>query len=377
MARPRLLILITLAETGGAQTYVAGLLPALVEEFDVTVAASGHGFLSRASEAAGARYVPLAHMRRRLDPREDLLALRELIGLMRRLRPDIVHANSSKAGVLGRLAAALVRVPVRIFTVHGWAFKAHEGVAAAVYLWADRLMRPLTTRTICVAESERTAGLQARTCGAASTVVIHNGVALDGPRHRPDAAPDGPPVVLAVGRLRAPKDFPTLVGAAGRLAPASARVRIVCDGPERAALEAEVERRQGGADVELLGERDDVPRLLAEADVFVLPSRSEGMPLSVLEAMAAGLPVIASAVGGVPELVVDGVTGLLVPPADEAALAAALERVAGDADTRARMGEAARHRAEAEFGIEACRRAHLELYRATLGRARGTSRARR
>jgi glycosyltransferase involved in cell wall biosynthesis len=374
--RPRLLIVITLAETGGAQSYVAALLPALVEELDVTVAAGGDGFLRRATEAAGARYVPLAHMVRQLDPREDMRGLLELIWLMRRLRPDIVHANSSKAGVLGRLAAALTRVPVRIFTVHGWAFKAHEGVAAAVYLWADRAMRPLTTRTICVAESERAAGLRARTCGAAGTVVIRNGVALDRPRHRPGNATDDAMTVLSVGRLRAPKDFPVLVRAAEQLPPATARIAIAGDGPDRAGIEAAI-RHDGGAPVELLGERDDVPELLAAADVFVLPSRSEGMPLSVLEAMAAGVPVVASAVGGVPELVVDGVTGVLVPPGDAAALAAALARLAGDAAERERMGAAARRRAEAEFGIEACRRRHLDLYRATLARARGTSRARR
>jgi glycosyltransferase involved in cell wall biosynthesis len=374
--RPRLLIVITLAETGGAQAYVARLLPALTREFDVTVAAGGRGFLSRATEAAGGRYVALAHMRRRLDPREDLLGLLELVRLMRRLGPDIVHVNSSKAGVLGRLAAALARVPVRVFTVHGWAFKAHDGIAAAAYLWADRLMRPLTTRTICVAESERAAGLRAHTCGAGNTVVIRNGVEHD---RVPGAPPrtGGPPVVLAVGRLRAPKDFTTLVRAAERLEPGSARIRIAGDGPDRAELEAEIAARATGAEVELLGERDDVPRLLAGSDVFVLPSRSEGMPLSVLEAMAAGRPVIASAVGGVPELVVDGVTGILVPPGDEAALAGAIGRLARAPAEGARMGEAAHRRVEAEFGLEACRRAHLDLYREALAAVRGSSRARR
>jgi len=188
MARPRVLLLITLAETGGAQRYVASLLPALSEEFDVVVAAHGDGFLAEESGMAGVRYVPLRHVRRPLDLREDLLGLVELFRLFRRERPAAIHANSSKVGVLGRLAAAAARVPVRIFTVHGWAFRAYCGPVATAYLWADRLMSPLTTTTICVAESERRAGLRARTCRASRTVVIRNGVELDRPR-----GPPGPP----------------------------------------------------------------------------------------------------------------------------------------------------------------------------------------
>ena len=106
--RPRVLIVVTLAETGGAQTYVASLLPALVEEFDVVVAAHGPGPLLEAARRAGARFVALEHVRRPLSPWRDLRGLLELVALMRRERPDIVHANSSKAGVLGRLAAGVV-----------------------------------------------------------------------------------------------------------------------------------------------------------------------------------------------------------------------------------------------------------------------------
>jgi glycosyltransferase involved in cell wall biosynthesis len=373
MRRPRLLLVITLAEAGGAQTYVASLLPALAPEFDVTVAAHGDGFLRDAAATAGVRYVALEHVRRPLHPPRDALGLLELIRLCRRVGPDIVHVNSSKAGVLGRLAAALTRVPVRIFTVHGWAFKAHTGAAATAYLWADRLMRPLTTTTICVAESERAAGLAARTCVDKATVVIRNGVELDRPRRQHAAA--APVELLAVGRLQEPKDFLTLVRAISRLPLDAVRARIAGDGPDRATIEDEIGRLGVNGTVELLGHRGDVAALLAQADVFVLPTRSEGMPLSVLEAMAAGLPVIASAVGGVLELVRDRETGGLVPAGDPAALARALAPLVADADLRARLGRAGRERAEREFGLEAFRRAHLALYRASL--ARGASRTRR
>jgi glycosyltransferase involved in cell wall biosynthesis len=351
VTRPRVLLLVTLAETGGAQTYVAALAKALGREYDVVVAAHGEGFHDVP------RFVPLRHLRRALDPLHDALALVELYRLFRRERPRVVHANSSKAGVLGRLAAVAARVPVRFFTVHGWAFKAHTGIIGEAYLWADRLMSPLTTTTICVAHGEREAGLRARTCRADRTVVIHNGVPLDVPRRR---AHPGPVMLLSVGRLRAPKDFVTLVRAIPGL---EAQLRIAGDGPDRAALEAEIERLGLQDRVELLGTRTDIPELLANADVFVLATESEGLPMSVLEAMAAGLPVVASAVGGVPEVVRDGETGALVPPRDSAALAEALGRIVADPALRDRLGEAGRQRVQSEFSLERFEREHLELYR--------------
>ena len=161
---PRILVLITLAEVGGAQTYVAQLLPALSERYDVVVAAHGPGPLREATRDAGARFVALRHVRRDLHPIQDLRGLAELVALLRRERPDLVHVNSSKAAALGRVAAVAARTRVRMFTVHGWAFKAYDGLGAALYRWADRLLAPLTTVTICVSETERAAGLAARTC---------------------------------------------------------------------------------------------------------------------------------------------------------------------------------------------------------------------
>src|ERR687895_2207235 len=113
--RPRILLVVTLAEPGGAQTYVASLLPALVDDFDVTVAAHGPGPLREAVKATGVRFVALRHVRRRINPWRDLLGLLELVVLVRRARPHIVHASSSKAGFLGRIAAWLTGVTIRIF----------------------------------------------------------------------------------------------------------------------------------------------------------------------------------------------------------------------------------------------------------------------
>jgi glycosyltransferase involved in cell wall biosynthesis len=364
--RPRILFVVTLAETGGAQTYVASLLAPLADRFDVAVAAHGDGPLRDAARAAGVRFVPLRQVRRPLSLWRDVLGLLELLALLRREQPHIVHVNSAKASALGRLAAALARVPIRVYTVHGWAFRAHGWPASALYRWAERLLRPLTTVTVCVADSERRAGLAAHTCEERTTVVIRNGV--DPGSFRPGVAHSRRPRLVTVGRLQAPKDAVTLVRALAALRGRPFEAVLVGDGPDRPAVEEEVRRLGLEPAVELLGERDDVPELLGTADVFVLSSHSEGLPLSILEAMAAGLPVVASNVGGVSEVVVDGDTGLLVPPGDAQSLAAAIERLLEDPPLCRRLGEAGRIRVAEHFDLAAVQQAHLDLYRRVLAR---------
>ena len=366
--RARVFVLVTLGEVGGAQGYVASLLPALAGEYDVIVGAYGGAFVREAAERSGVEFVHLEHLRRPISPWRDLRGFAELYRLLRRRRPDVLHASSSKAGVIGRLAAVAARVPVRIFTVHGWAFSAHSGAAAVLYRWADRIAGRATTATICVSQRERADGLRARTCRADRTVVIPNAVDVD-------AYPQAPldrtvPRLISVGRLAAPKDWSTLLFALTELdAETFAELVIVGDGPDRERVEDELARSSLGRRVRLLGVRDDVPGLVSDADVFVLASRSEGLPLSVIEAMAAGLPVVASDVGGLRELVRDGETGVLVPSGDPAALGDALRPLLADRGLRRRLGSAGRERAKTLFDLSVFRRAHLELYRRELAAA--------
>ena len=369
--RPRLLIVVTLAETGGAQTYAAQLARGLAERFEVTVAAYGDGPLRQATVQADARFVSLRHVRRPVSVWRDVLGLAELVRLCRRLRPEIVHANSSKAGLLALAAARLTGVRVRVFTAHGWAHRWYPGRAGALYLAAERLTGRLASRVVCVSESELRAGVAARACRVPQTVLIPNAVDVSAfPRA---AHTSEVPEVLSVTRLAPPKDAGTLLGALAGLDGTPFRARLVGDGRDRVDVERELERLGLDGHVELLGERDDVPGLLAGSDVFVLSSRSEGMPLAILEAMAAGLPVVASDVGGIGELVVDGETGVLVRPGDRDALAAALERLAGDRALRKRMGAAGRARAEALFDLPRFLDAHAALYERELTASRPAS----
>jgi glycosyltransferase involved in cell wall biosynthesis len=363
--RPRVLILVTLAEVGGAQSFVTHLLPALVRSYDVVVAAHGPGPMRREAEATGARFVPLRHVRREVSLWRDPLGLAELIALCRRVRPHVVHANSSKAGVLGLLAAALAAVPVRLFSAHGWPFLWNSGPRGGMYRSAALLIGRWATTVVCVSEAERRAGLAARICRPERTVMIPNAVDVSrAPRARHEG---GTPTIISVGRLAAPKDFATLARALAGLEAGSFRAWIVGDGPGRAALGAEVERLGLGPAVRLLGERNDVPELLARADVFVLSSRSEGLPLSMLEAMAVGLPVVGSAVGGIPELAAG--CGFLAPAGDPDALAATLRPLVADPALRRRHGDLAREHAQAKFDLPRLHRDYLDLYARELARA--------
>ena len=228
-------------------------------------------------------------------------------------------------------------------------------------------MRPVTTTVVCVSEATRQEGLAARTCDPQRTVVVHN--AVDVRSFSPTTRLGGTAEVVGVGRFAYPKDFTTLLEAV-RLVDAPCHVRLAGDGPGLAAVAAEVGRQGLSERVELLGARADIPELLAHSDVFVLSSRSEGFPVSVLEAMAAGLPVVATDVGGVAEAVEDGETGLLVPATDAEALARALERLLADGELRRRLGAAGRARALSLFDLPRYRAAQLPAsWRCYRGRA--------
>src|ERR671937_595478 len=359
----RVLMTITLGGVGGAGTYVASLLPALAAEYDVTLATHGEGPVVAAARAAGIEHVPLRHVRWPINPLRDLLGLVEFVRVCRRLRPMVVHANTSKAGLLGLAAARVTGVPVRIFTAHGWPFHSYSG-AARLHRWVHRLINRLATVIVCVSESELHFGNEAGVCSPEKTVVIYNGVDVDAAVH---ADPGREPAcVVSVGRLKEPKQFTTFVRAIAKLEKRDVNALIVGEGPDRGEIEREIDRLGVRDRVVLTGERDDVPRLLADAGVFVLSTRAEGLPLSVLEAMAAGLPVVASDIGASRELVVDGETGFLFPRGNVDALATALERLLRDPGLRERLGAAGRTRVKQLFELGPFVEAHLQLYRRAL-----------
>ena len=342
----RVLIVITRGEPGGAQVHVLDLVRGLQERIDFVVAVGDDPFLPEALRDLGVRVEVFADLRREIAPRADARTLAGLRGLIRSFRPHLVHTHSTKAGVLGRAAAWREGVPA-IHTAHAWSFsdglpRRRIAMAVPVEILAGRATR----RFVVVSDADRRIALRYRVARSDRVSVVHNGVPDTDLRSVPDAA--GPPTIAMVARIAAPKDHSLLVRALARV-PQPCRLLLVGDGPGRAALEAEIEGLGLTDRVDLAGESSEVPRMLAGAQVAALVSRQEGFPLAVLEAMRAGLPVVASDVGGVAEAVEHELTGLLVPRGDEAALAAALTRLVVDPSLRRRFGDAGRHAYEARF----------------------------
>lgn len=304
-----------------------------------------------------------------------------LYRLFRRYRPAIVHTRNLAAleAVVPAMAAG---VPVRIHGEHGWEESDPAGTRAK-YRLVRRLYRPFVSHYVAL--SGHLASYLTGVVGVPQARVsrICNGVDAQrfrpGPGRReplPDSPFDRPDVVVfgTVGRLQAVKDQVTLVRAFARLVarggPQAARLRLMIagDGPLRGAVEAAVAETGSGDRIWVAGERSDVAAVMRSLDVYVLPSLAEGISNTILEAMASGLPVVATHVGGNVELVSPDDTGLLVPPADEEMLADALARYADDPALRCRHGAAGRLRVESEFDLDGMVERYAQLYRGLLGR---------
>ncbi|MBM3585026.1 MAG: glycosyltransferase family 4 protein [Alphaproteobacteria bacterium] len=344
-------------------TFARFLLPLALAERDAdhqVVAVCSPGPMLERVAAAGLRVAPVA-IPRGLAPLALLTAYRALADLFRAERFDMVHAHTPVAAALARLAAWRAGVPRIVYTAHGFYF--HDRMPwwrRASWVAAEWLLGRVTHVLFCQSAEDAAFARRLRLLPAGRPVeAIGNGVdpGLFAP---PDAAararqraelktPDDATVIVTVGRLVAEKGYAELIDAVGLL---DAHLWIVGErlpsdqgGTVDGLLRAAASDARRGARLRLLGARDDVPAILNAADVFVLASHREGMPRSVIEAMMAGLPVVGTDIRGTREEVVNGVTGLLVPPRDAAALAEALGTLCADAGLRAAMGAAGRHRA--------------------------------
>lgn len=300
----------------------------------------------------------------------DVRSLRRLAAVLRAERADVLHTHAHfSLNVLGRVAGRLAGARV-IAHMHADNVFRTGGLAARAQAALDNVTARLCARIIAVSEATA-ASLVRQGYPAGRVVVVRNGIDTQPPPEpcRPTGVPVGAPILLHVGRLAPVKGQRELIEALPRLGHDAAVAVLVGKDLETAgAYERELESLAAAVGVRdrvvLAGYRSDVAALLAAADVFVLPSRVEGLPLTVLEAMAAARPVVATRVGGTPEAVVDGETGLLVPPGDVEALAAALDSLLGDSDLARRLGEAGRRRVEERFTSAAMNEQVLDSYAA-------------
>jgi len=290
---------------------------------------------------------------RRISPARDALALIQLIRLLRRLRPDIVHTHSSKAGILGRWAATLAGVPHIVHTVHGYGFHPEQSRAARwAFVSLERLTGRLATSVVVlVSRANMRTGLALELFEPRRAALIRCGVPLVG--FHPAAAPRPAGSPLTVGMVaclkpqKAPLDFVAVAARLMKAEPALPPVKFVLvgDGVLRPAVESAIAANGLRDVVTLAGWRRDIPELLRGFDLLLHTSRWEGLPCVFMEAMATGLPIVATDVDGAPDVIEEGVTGHLLEPGDVDGLARRCLEVLRDADRRRRMGDEALHRA--------------------------------
>jgi len=363
--RPRIAYLITSSEIGGAQTHVADLLRAMRGQVDAVLMAGGNGPLFDLARDLGIPSVRLAGMDNALSPAKAVRALQEVVSALRQAAPDIIHTHSAKASALGRIAGRLLNIPV-VYTVHGFAYKPaapwkHRTVARV----AEWLLAPLTSQVICVSEAER--AMAARLPIRKDQVtVIPNGIA-----DMPQRANPGAPLrrIVTVMRLAAPKRPDLLIDAFAAAALPECEMVIAGDGPQRDMLERLANEHCTGR-VRFVGSTNDIPTLLSNAQAFVLASDHEGAPISILEAMRAGLPIVASDLPGIRDQLDDGACGMLIDNNDTQAFTMALQHLADNDIERIALGHAARARWASRFGLDPMVDATSSVYQRTLAGAR-------
>jgi glycosyltransferase involved in cell wall biosynthesis len=361
----KILYLITRAEAGGAQMHVLELMRGLKERAEIFLGSGEVGFLMDEASLLGVKTHHLHFLTTKLSPSHDFKAIDEARMLIRHVKPDIVHLHSSKAGIVGRLAAQREGVPF-VFTAHGWAFT--DGASwqrKLVAIPSEWVAACMGGHIICVSEYDYALALRHHITKSSRMTMVHNGLKDSSAWAQPDAQPLVS--VIMVARFADPKDHALVVQAMSLIENKNWTLSLVGDGPLLQSCKAQADVLGVSNRVSFCGARSDVVKLLARSHIFVLASKYEGFPISILEAMRAGLPVVASDVGGVKEAVIDGMTGWLFSKGDVGMLASKLSALLQSPKMRADFGRAGRERFLREFTVERMIEKTEDVYRKVLG----------
>lgn len=374
--RQKVLFLITKSNFGGAQRYVYDLAVWLPrDKFDVVVALGGDGLLAQKLEAASVPVISIPSLQRDISLIKEIRSFIELWRIIRDERPDILHINSSKAGVLGSLVGRLLRVPRIIFTAHGWAFNEKRP------WWQKIILKKMHWFTVLLAHKTITVSEELKRqmnwfFVSNKMTVVYNGRSIPNLLSHDDSrtilTQIEPRLVpykndfwsLTIGELHPIKRHDAVIEVIRELAEIEPNTRhiIIGAGEEEQVLELLIAEKNLSEHIFLLGRVDEASQYLKASDIFVLASRSEGMPYVLIEALIAGVPIVATSVGGNPEVVEDGVSGLLTPPLGNKALFKAILELRTNSELREKLSQGAKLRSE-NFTLDKTLRETVRVYR--------------
>lgn len=355
----RILYIVTRSFMGGAQAHLLELIRAYSQDNEIGLISGEKGYFTDEAALAGAKFFAVSELVREPAPHLDYRAAERIEQIIKCFQPQIVHCHTWKAGLLGRWTARRAGIP-SIYTPHGWRFspgaRVREKLIAFPSEWAGSR---IGNAVIAVSQFECDLAFRLKVAPARKVHLIHNGI-QDSP-HRANPGEGGDVHAVMVARFMNPKDHSTVLKAMAGL-PAALRLSFVGDGPTLPAVRDEAERLGVAERVAFLGERRGVDQILASAHVFILSSRHEALSISILEALRAGLPVVASNVGGVPECVRDGQTGTTFAAGDVNQLRRALIALVQSRSMRTAMGAAARELYEQQFTVDRMIEKTFSLY---------------
>lgn len=387
MGKTNILYVITKLELGGAQKHLLSLITNLDKgKYSIFLFTANEGpLLNDALVIDGLCVKTSLFLERKINFFKDFAALLEIYSFIRENNIDIVHTHSSKAGIIGRLAARLAKVKIIIHTVHGWPFNDYQAfIARYVYVWLERLAARFSDKLIVVSGFDKGKGLKNRIGDNSKYTLIYYGILFENfGRNEYNINNIRGPLGLRINDLtvgmiacfkpqKSPQDFIKLASLIGEVIP-GIKFILIGDGVLREKIEDLIARRGLKNQVLLLGWRRDIPEILHTIDIFVLTSLWEGLPISVLEAMASAKPVVATDTGGIREIISENKTGFMVKPGDINSMAEKLKLLLTNAKLRDEIGRDARHSLGSVFSLEAMVRQTQDLYD-NLSRSRGEGR---
>ena len=364
--KPTLLFLITKSNWGGAQRYVYEMATAMRVDYDVSVGSGGTGTMRDKLEAANIQTYTVAGWQRNINPLKELRSWWSLYRLLRSVRPDVLHLNSSKAGLSGAVVGRIAGVKNIVFTVHGWPFLEPRPPWWRALTWLGMYVTALFVHTLIPISHYDIAHAHMPGVKRKFAPVVHNAVPEITflPQREARAALLGADVaeantaaawLLTIAELHPKKNIATAIKAVAAhndtYPDTPIFYLVIGDGVLKQALQTLVENKDAAKYIQLLGHVTDARQYLGAADMFLLPSYQEGLPYALLEAGAAGLPTIASDVCGIPEVITHEQNGLLFDPHNQATLEQALGQYTQHPDQRKQLGEAFRETIETNFTL--------------------------